>query len=241
MKLGIMQPYFFPYLGYFSLIKHCDRFILLDTVQFMRHGWIERNRVLKPADGWQYVAVPVDKESMRSSIKDVRVRKDPDWKDRILRQLEHYKKKAPFYGAVTDLLADALDPKETGITRVNQRTLTATCAYLGVERDIQIFSEMGVSIEAPQGPGDWALAISRAVGATAYVNPPGGVEIFDQAQYKAAGVPILFLKNRLRPYDQRRGAFEAGLSIIDVLMFNDPKAANELIDDYVTSPTGQFP
>ena len=52
MKLGIMQPYFFPYLGYVSLIKHCDRFVLLDTVQFMRHGWIERNRVLKPAEGW---------------------------------------------------------------------------------------------------------------------------------------------------------------------------------------------
>jgi hypothetical protein len=58
MKLGIMQPYFFPYLGYFSLIKHTDRFILFDTVQFIRHGWIERNRILKQNEGWQYVQAP---------------------------------------------------------------------------------------------------------------------------------------------------------------------------------------
>ena len=178
---------------------------------------------------------------MRSPIKDARVRNDPDWKDRILRQLEHYRKWAPFYRAVTELLGDALGARETSITRLNHRALKACCTFLGLERDIQIFSEMGVGIEPPQGPGDWALSISVALGAKEYVNPPGGVEIFDQAQYRAAGVPILFLKNRLKPYDQQRDTFEPGLSIIDVLTFNDPKVANELIDDYVTSGTGVFP
>ncbi len=240
MKLGVMQPYFCPYLGYYSLIKHCDRFVLFDTVQFMRHGWIERNRVLKPAEGWQYIAVPVDKESMRSAIKDVRVRNDPDWKDRILRQLEHYKKKAPFYRALTELLGDALDPKEISITRLNRRVLQGICGYLGIQRELPIFSEMGLSIDTPQAPGGWALAISKALGATEYVNSPGGVEIFDQEQYRAAGVPISFIKNNLKPYDQHRKNFEPGLSIVDVLMFNSPEAANALIDDYVTSSTGEF-
>ena len=64
-KVAIMQPYFFPYLGYFSLIKHTDEFILFDPVQFIRHGWIERNRILKPENGWQYISVPLEKHEMQ--------------------------------------------------------------------------------------------------------------------------------------------------------------------------------
>ena len=74
MKLGIMQPYFAPYLGYISLIKHTDEFILFDTVQFIRHGWIERNRILKPGGGWQYIAIPLVKHSQKTLICDICVR-----------------------------------------------------------------------------------------------------------------------------------------------------------------------
>lgn len=94
MKLGIMQPYFFPYLGYFSLIKHTDRFILFDTVQFIRHGWIERNRILKPNEGWQYIQVPLIKDKGRDTvIKDVKIRNTENWQQKIIAQLQHYKKK----------------------------------------------------------------------------------------------------------------------------------------------------
>ena len=98
MKLAIMQPYFSPYLGYFSLIKHTDNFILLDTVQFIRHGWIERNRILKPGwDTWQYIKVPLEKHSKNSIIKDIRIKTNQDWKRKLISQLVHYKKRAPFY------------------------------------------------------------------------------------------------------------------------------------------------
>ena len=73
MRLGIMQPYFFPYLGYFSLIKHADLFILFDTPQFIRHGWIERNRILKPDVGWMYVSVLLIKHELQTPIKDVKI------------------------------------------------------------------------------------------------------------------------------------------------------------------------
>lgn len=241
MKLAIMQPYFLPYLGYYSLIKYADRFVLFDTAQFMRHGWIERNRILKPAEGWQYISVPVDRESMRSPIKEVHIRNDPDWKARIFRQLEHYKKRAPFYPSVIGLLDEALDERFTSITRLNHRVLAVTCEYLGIHRDIAVLSDMGLKITEPVAPGEWALRISQALGASEYVNPPGGVELFDQEQYRSAGVPIVFLKNNLGRYDQKRTAFEPGLSIVDVLMFNDPESANKLIDDYAESGSGAFP
>ena len=241
MKLALMQPYFFPYIGYFSLIKHCDRFVLFDTVQYIRDGWIQRNRVLKPAEGWQYIAVPVDRDSMLSRIREVRIRNDPDWKGRIFRQLEHYKKKAPFYREITALLDGALDTSETSIVRLNQRCLKACCDYLGIRRDMEVFSEKGITVDTPENRGEWGLTISRTLGVDEFINPHGGVEMFDLDKYRAAGISVTFTRNNLRPYDQRRQSFEPGLSIVDVLMFNDPAAANALIDDYVTSPTGEFP
>jgi hypothetical protein len=96
MRIAIMQPYFFPYLGYYSLIKESDKFILFDTVQYIRHGWITRNRVLKPIEGWQYIFVPLEKHGITTIINQVRIKNSENWKDKIIRQLEHYKKKHPF-------------------------------------------------------------------------------------------------------------------------------------------------
>ena len=93
MKIGIMQPYFFPYLGYISLIKHTDEFLLFDPVQFIRHGWIERNRILKPGAGWQYISVPLKKHEQTALIQDVQIDNSQNWREKILAQLGHYKKK----------------------------------------------------------------------------------------------------------------------------------------------------
>ena len=97
MKLGIMQPYFIPYIGYFQLIKHTDRFILFDPVQFIRHGWIERNRILKPVEGWQYLSIPLIKQSRDALIKDTCINDNTNWRDKNMRQLEHSKKRTPYY------------------------------------------------------------------------------------------------------------------------------------------------
>src|SRR4030042_3246951 len=83
MKIGIMQPYFFPYLGYFSLIKHTERFVLLDSVQFIKHGWVKRNRILKPGSGWQYILVPLVKHNRDTKIKDIRIKNTLDWRNTI--------------------------------------------------------------------------------------------------------------------------------------------------------------
>ncbi len=81
MRLAVMQPYFFPYLGYFALIKKSDHFVIFDTPQFIRHGWIERNRILKPVEGWQYIKVPLVKHSRETAIKDIVIRNSENWKD----------------------------------------------------------------------------------------------------------------------------------------------------------------
>lgn len=231
MKFAIMQPYFFPYLGYYSLIKKSDRFILFDDVQFIRHGWIERNKTLKPVEGWQYISVPLEKFSLGTKINEVRIRLAENWRDKLLRQLEHYKKRSPFYNQAMDVVRSSIDIETDSIIELNKNILIETCKYIGIPLIVDTFSSMELKIEPVTHPGEWALNITKALGGSEYINPVGGVDIFKKEQFDASGITLNFLGNNLMPYSQRRSAFEPGLSIIDVMMFNDPIKIRLLIDD----------
>jgi len=231
MKYAIMQPYFFPYLGYYSLIRKSDKFILFDDVQFIRHGWIERNRILKPVEDWQYVAVPLEKFPLGTKISEVKIRSTEDWREKMLRQLMHYKKRSPFYAEAMDVIGKAIAIETDSIVELNRNVLIETCRYIDIPLDIHVFSKMNIGIDEVTHPGEWALNITKALGGSAYINPTGGVEIFRKEQYDAAGIELQFLGNNLKPYSQRREVFETGLSIIDVMMFNSPEQIRALIDD----------
>ena len=234
MRLGIMQPYFMPYIGYFSLIKHTDKLILVDTVQFIRHGWIERNRILKQNEGWQYIQVPLIKDDGRDSIiKDIRINNNENWKNKILAQLQHYKKKAPYYYSTIKLLNDIFSQEFPDIVSLNQISLSKICKHLGFEKEIEIFSKMNLTIESAATPDEWALNICKAIkGADEYWNPPGGQSFFDKSKYDQAGIILKFQSVELPAYDQKRETFEPGLSIIDLLMFNTIEEINNMLDKY---------
>ncbi len=233
MKLSIMQPYFLPYLGYFSLIKHTDEFILLDTVQFIRHGWIERNRILKPSDGWQYIMVPLKKYSRETIIKDIEINNDQQWKEKILAQLQHYKKQAPYFSNVIDILNEIFSKEYATIVDLNLASLKTVCNYLGINTPIQVFSLMNIDIEPANAPDEWALNICKALGnVDENWNPPGGQSFFDKKKYESAGINLKFHSAILTDYDQKRNVFEPGLSIIDVMMFNSIEEINKMLDNY---------
>ena len=235
MRLAIMQPYLFPYLGYYSLIEYADEFMLFDTVQFIRHGWIERNRILKPGEGWQYIQVPLVKSPRETVIKDLQIRNSEPWREKLVAQLTHYKKRAPHYAATVALVEKALDIDTESMVALNKHILETTCDYLGIRRPLSVFSGADLEIGVVGAPDEWALEIAKARGAEEYVNPPGGQSFFDEKKYRNGGVKLTFLTNSLTPYSQRRPQFESGLSIIDVLMFNDAEAARSLIRAYELS------
>lgn len=232
-RIAVMQPYFFPYLGYFSLIKQVDQFILFDPVQFIRHGWIDRNRVLKQGEGWLYIRAPLVKHSHQAVIKDVEIDNGQPWQRKLLAQLAPYKRIAPYYRTVSALVETALAGEHSSIVDLNKATLEAVCRYLGIEKPLPIFSTMDLPIDTPSAADEWALNICKALGGVEeYWNPPGGQEFFDKSKYDSAGIKLKFHKPNLRVYDQKREPFEAGLSIIDVMMFNSPEEIGRMMDDY---------
>jgi hypothetical protein len=232
MKIGIMQPYFFPYLGYFSIIKYTDKWIVFDVVQFIRHGWIERNRILKPEEGWQYICVPLEKHKRDTFIKDIRIRSNELWKEKIISQIQHYKRRAPYFKEVINVLQKAFIYDTVSITCLNTHLLKKICEYLNIDLDLSIYSEMNLDIEPVNAPDEWALNISKALNANEYVNPPGGVNFFNRNKYRESGIKLTFLKILLTPYNQNRNSFEPGLSILDVMMFNTPDEINKMIDNF---------
>ena len=226
-----MQPYFFPYIGYFQLINAVDRFILLDTVQFIRHGWIERNRVLKQNENWLYIKTPLKKHSRNTLIQDIEI-KDENWQNKLLAQLQSYKKKAPFYYKVIELLNLIFEIKCNTITQLNYRSLKSICSYLGINTPISIFSEMDLQIDTITDAGDWALNISKTMNAHTYINPVAGQDIFDKMKFVSNNIKINFLQSNDINYNQKRNQFEANLSIIDVMMFNSPEEIKEMLNKY---------
>lgn len=233
MKLGIMQPYFFPYLGYFSLIKHTDQFILLDTVQFIRHGWIERNRILKPTFGWQYIKVPLKKFPHTSLIKDINIDNSTDWKNKIKAQLLHYKKKAPFYTEVIKLLDEIFSSDFRDIVSLDKEALVVICRYLEIKKEIEIFSKLDLQMEPVSAPDEWALNICKSIiGVKEYWNPIRGESFFDKSKYEQSNLVLKFHTMNLPEYNQQHEWFETALSIIDVLMFNSVNDTNLILDNY---------
>ena len=234
MAIGIMQPYFFPYLGYFSLIKHTDRWIVFDTPQYIERGWVNRNRIIHPNQPEDaYITVPVAGVHRETAIKDVAIDAAQPYAERILGQLAaSYKKRAPHYAAVSALVADCLAAETENLSRLNVLGMRRVCDYLGIPLSLEIFSEMRLELPAIHAPGDWALEICKALGETDYINPPGAPEIFDREKYAREGVGIHFLKIEFTPYEQKKPRFFEGLSVLDAMMFNTPAQVRDMLDRY---------
>ncbi|MDY0235311.1 MAG: WbqC family protein [Gudongella sp.] len=232
MKLVLMQPYFFPYIGYFMLIKHSDKFIIFDTAQFMKGGWVNRNRILKSSGDPMYFNALIHKAHVRTAINEIKLNYKEDWKSKILAQLEAYKKFAPYYYDVSDFLKRCFEYETDSLAELNYYTIKETCKYLNIEFNLEILSEMNINIDDVNESDEWGLNVTKAMNAKVYLNAPGGMEFYDKDKYAANGIDLRFIKPNLKPYDQKIKEFVPGLSIIDVMMFNSVEEINKMLDDY---------
>ena len=227
MTLGFMQPYFLPYPGYFELIARSDVWLVFDDAQMIRRGWVNRNRILHPTEGWQYVRVPVASHRREAPIRDILIA-EPDWGKRLIAQLAHYRGSLG-YTRLVDLIESVAAREHRLLLDLNLDLLSEFCELLTIPFAPKLHSELGLDRSAITGPGDWALEASRALGASRYLNPPGGRELFDRERFAQAGVELAFLEPNDRAYDQGPRPFEPGLSILDLLMHLSPEAARARI------------
>lgn len=215
-----MQPYFFPYLGYFHLINIINKWIVFDTVQYIKRGWMNRNRILHPTSCWQYIIVPLKKHSTNTPINEIQIASHIDWKSDILDKLSHYKRQAPLFEETMSFVKDCLSNNENSLARLNVSILEKVCTRLDIKFDYSYLSEMNLDLGPIEGPGDWSLHIAEAIGAREYVNAPSGAYLFDPKKFEERGIKLTIQKFENLEYNCGQYEFIPALSIIDVFMWN---------------------
>lgn len=222
--MSIMQPYFFPYIGHYALLGAVDEWIVFDVTQYKPKTWMNRNRILHPKEGWQYVTVPLANSSMSLRTHEARVQNLDETKKNVIGKLTAFRRHAPFFNEVNHLVQDAFGrTKSQSLCELNVHTLSVVCEYLDLPFSYRVCSDLELSFPDELGPGDWAPFICRELGATEYLNPSGGRALFDQAKFKSMNVSLRFAEFSEFVYDTGPFRYEQGLSIIDVLLWNAPE------------------
>jgi hypothetical protein len=232
VKLGIMQPYLFPYLGYFQLLHAVERFVVYDDVAFIKQGWINRNRVLNNGRP-SYFTVPVKHASSFALIRDTVVDDHPQnarWVEKMLKTMDQAYHRAPEFAQVFPMVETVLRLPTRRVAELAAASIKAVMQVLDIQTGwVEGSARYG---NAHLKGEDRVLAICRAEGATDYVNVTGGQELYAPERFAADGIGLHFVRSRPVAYRQFHDPFVPSLSVIDVLMFNTPAAARELVTQY---------
>ncbi len=231
MKLGIMQPYFFPYIGYFQLMKNVDQWVVFDDIQYIDKGWINRNRILHPniEKQWQYITLPLDKRKQFDKICNIQIKSEINWQAEILGKLTAYKRKAPFYSQTINLINECFETTDLNLSSFLVRCLKITANYIGIETPIKVQSLMNLDLGVIEHPGQWALKIAEKLKAKEYINPFGGRDIFKKEEFDKKNIKLSFSAENTFQYSQRRENFVSNLSIIDTLFWNDKNMIHDFL------------
>jgi hypothetical protein len=231
MRVGIMQPYFFPYIEYFRLIALVDLWIAFDTVKYNKKSWMSRNRILNKDKNWSYINIPIAKQNFDTSINDARIDATTNWRDKLFQKLKVYEKAAPNYTAVIEILNNILSERHDSLACFNMSGLAHLCRLLEIDTQIARLSDLSLDLPEHCAPGEWALHICKAVGASEYVNALGGRDLFDPELYQQAGIKLRFHEHINFRYATDPFEFEPDLSIIDVLMWVDTETVRDAMHD----------
>jgi hypothetical protein len=230
MTLAIMQPYFLPYIGYMQLMNAVDTFVLYDDVAFINRGWVNRNKLL--INGQEYLfTVPLKDASQNKRINEVHLADDPKWRGKLLKTIEQGYRKAPNYQTVMPLTEKIVNFATDSIADLIHFSLVEMVQYLELTTRLVQSSSIYNNIDLKAQ--ERILDICRQEGASRYINPIGGIELYDKPTFEQAGITLNFLKAKRVDYPQgARSEFIPWLSILDVLMFNDIATVRTILNEY---------
>ena len=230
MKTAIMQPYFFPYIGYWQLIAAVDVFVVYDDVQYIKGGWINRNNILlNGAASW--ITLPVSSGHQQDRINQRHFVDYPHHCGKILKKLTAAYQKAPHFSEVKILFESLLAMETDNVANTLGRQLQQLAEHLGIATKFVNSSELNKA-DAGLAGQDRIIHICRATQADAYYNSIGGMPLYDQKAFVEAGINLRFIQPRPHIYEQFGQAFVPNLSILDALMFNSPAQIQDLLRQF---------
>lgn len=211
-----MQPYFFPYIGYFQLISAVDVFIVYDNIKYTKKGWISRNRMLQNGCDVMF-SLPLKSDSDYLDVCERKLAENFN-RDKLLNQFKGAYRRAPYFVNTFPLLEQIVRYEETNLFGFLHHSIIKICEYLGVATEIRVSSDIAIDHELKSQ--DKVIALCEAVGASTYVNAIGGMELYSKDVFREKNIDLKFIQSKPFEYPQLGNEFVPWLSIIDVMMFN---------------------
>jgi hypothetical protein len=226
MIVGIMQPYLFPYIGYWQLIKVVDAFVIYDDVNFIKQSYINRNNILVNGQKQLFTLELIGASSFKL-INEVKVGRNTS---KLLKTIQQNYIKAPYYGIVCPVIEDVLTQKEENLAKFIGYSLQKISEYLGINTKFIYSSdiEKDNSLKAQ----DKVIEICKILKATKYINAIGGQELYSKDIFRQSEIELNFLKTEFKEYKQMKNEFIPYLSIIDVMMYNNKNEIKGMLKRY---------
>jgi hypothetical protein len=224
--VAIMQPYFFPYIGYFQLMHAVERFLVLDDVQYVDRGWMNRNRIRREGKS-AWISMAVRKAPQSSAINE-REYVLGEERDALLRRLHTAYRDAPGRAECWPLIEELLSFAQPNVAKFNTHLLAALAQCLGIRCDVALVSALRGTNRLKGQAG--IIDICRRTGADRYLNAIGGTELYDESEFAAEGIELSFIRTRVAPTQLLSGPEH--LSIIDGLMQLGFAGCAELLPEY---------
>lgn len=226
MKIAIMQPYLFPYIGYYQLVRCVDKFVVYDDVNYIKRGYVNRNHILDKGCRRRFT-LPVPGASIHKKISDLRFSGEVE---SILEGIRHAYAKAPFFEEIFPLVRKVFEGEDRSVSAVCSDGINEVFRYLGMAPDVSFSSRLEYNRHL--SGAEKLMAICDVFGSRYYVNSIGGQELYEKEYFSSRGFDISFLKSREIRYAQGGGQFVANLSMIDVLMWCPREEVTTLLAEY---------
>lgn len=222
-----MQPYFFPYIGYFQLINAVDKFVFYDDVNYINRGWVNRNKILINSEV-HYLIISLKEASQNRTINQIEI---IDNRQKMLKTIQMAYKKAPNFKDAFPVIEKCLNIDTICISALNIHSIREVCKYLEIKT---IFERSGKIYPETKGLGrtERIVSICKSNNVDIYINAIGGKEIYAKRDFEKHAIQLFFLKPEIVEYKQYGNLFQPWLSIIDVLMFNKVSAIKEMLNHY---------
>jgi len=217
MQLGIMQPYFFPYIGYWQLMNAVDKYVIYDDVNFIKGGWINRNRILMNGKV-NLINLQMRGASPNKLINEVEVSGNVIYNKKILKTIESCYKKAPYFSKTYPVIESIITQDEKNLAKYLEYSIKKICEYLSIDTELIVSSTVDKNNDL-KGQ-DKVMEICRLLGADEYFNAIGGQELYSYENFAVKNIKLRFLKTGKVEYNQFSDEFISNLSILDVMMFN---------------------
>lgn len=226
MTLVIMQPYFFPYIGYWQLIKAANTFVIYDDVNFIKQGYINRNTILFK-DNKQQFTLELSKASSFKLINQIELKNN---KNKLLTTIKQNYCKAPFFNTVIVIIEEILTNNEKNLAKFIGYSLKKISDYLEIRTNFIYSSD--IKKDNNLKAQDKVIDICKKLNAEKYINSIGGQNLYSKEIFKTNNIELNFLKTEIIEYNQLINNFIPYLSIIDILMFNKKNDIKIMLDSY---------